>query len=55
MDKFVEEFEIGNTKVKISDEYCRDKTEEDVKDILNRIARGALPCIANDNKQGKAG
>ena len=48
MDKIVEEFEIGNTKVKISDEYCRDKTED-------RIARNALPSIANNNKQDKAG
>lgn len=55
MDKIVEEFEIGNTKVKISDEYCRDKTEDEVTAILDRIARNALPSIANNNKQDKAG
>ena len=26
MSEFVEEFKIGNTNVKIADDYCRDKT-----------------------------
>lgn len=30
MSEFVEEFKIGNTNVKIADDYCRDKTPEDV-------------------------
>lgn len=25
MSEFVEEFKIGNTNVKIADDYCRDK------------------------------
>ena len=35
----VMEMKIGNTKIKIADNYCRDKTPEDVKEILQRIAR----------------
>ena len=38
----VEEFYIGNTKVRICDDYCRDKTPEDVERILRRIAANAL-------------
>ena len=34
----VEEFKIGNTKVRICDDYCRDKTPEDVDAILKNIA-----------------
>lgn len=34
----VEEFKIGNTKVRICDDYCRDKTPEEVDDILKNIA-----------------
>ena len=47
MSEFVEEFKIGNTNVKIADDYCRDKTPEDVR--VN-----ALPHFAM-NKQDKAG
>jgi len=35
----VEEFYIGRTKVRICDDYCRDKTPEEVKKILDRITR----------------
>lgn len=35
----VMELKFGNTKVKIADNYCRDKTEEEVEEILERIAR----------------
>lgn len=38
----VREMMIGNTRCKICDDYCRDKTEADVEKILNRIARSAL-------------
>lgn len=34
----VEEFKIGNTKVRICDDYCRDKTPEEVDAILKSIA-----------------
>ena len=34
----VKDFKIGNTRIKICDDYCRDKTPEDVQAILDRIA-----------------
>lgn len=37
----VKEFMIGNTKIKIADDYCKDKTPEDVERILAKIARDA--------------
>ena len=35
----VEEFMLGNTKVRICDDYCRDKTKEDVEKILESISQ----------------
>ena len=35
----VEEYKIGNTTVKIADNYCRDTTPEQVKMILQSIAQ----------------
>jgi hypothetical protein len=37
----VRDFKIGNTRIKICDDMCRDKTPEDVQKILDRIARQA--------------
>lgn len=42
---FVREFMIGNTHVRIADDYCRDKTPEEVETILRRIARTAQEHI----------
>lgn len=42
----VEEFTIGNTRIKICDDYCRDKTPEDVEAILKRIAQIAQPALS---------
>lgn len=41
----VTEFEIGKTKVKICDDYCRNKTKKDIDEILNRISQN---IIVND-------
>lgn len=38
----VMETKIGNTKIYICDDYCRDKTKNDVDKILARIARNAI-------------
>lgn len=35
----VKDFYIGNTRIKIADDYCRDKTPEDVNAILERLSR----------------
>ncbi len=41
----VRDFTIGNTRIKIADDCCRDKTPEDVKKILMEIARDAQAAI----------
>lgn len=42
----VRDFMIGNTRIKIADDYCRDKTPEDVKRILRKIARDVQPALS---------
>ena len=42
----VMEKKIGNTTVKIDDTSCRDKTPEEVRNILKRIAIRAQNAIA---------
>lgn len=37
----VKEFSIGNTRIKIADNYCRNMTPEQVKKALREIARTA--------------
>ncbi len=41
----VEEFMIGNTRIRIADNYCAGKTKEDVQRILKEIARTAQEHI----------
>lgn len=38
MGNVVEEYKLGNTTVKICDDFCRDKTDEEVQAIINRIS-----------------
>lgn len=42
----VREYKRGNTRIKIADDYCRDKTPEEVKATLRRIARAAQAAIS---------
>ena len=42
----VEDFMVGNTRIQIADNYCRDKTPEDVQRILRKIARDAQAAIS---------
>lgn len=37
----VMDFVVSGTRIKIADDYCRDKTSEDVAQILRKIARTA--------------
>ena len=32
-------FCIGNAKIKIADDYCRDKTQADIDAVMKRIAQ----------------
>ena len=47
----VKEMQIGNTRIKICDDYCRDKTPEDVQAILTRIAANALRAFQEAGMQ----
>lgn len=42
----VSEYQIGNTKIKIADDYCKGKTAEDVDIILRRIAQNAYSYLS---------
>lgn len=42
----VKEFNIGNTRVKICDDYCRNKTATEVAEILTRIAKIAIEPLS---------
>ena len=34
----VQDFKIGNTRVRIADDFCKNVSQDDVKKILERIA-----------------
>jgi hypothetical protein len=47
----VKEYNLGNTKVRIADDYCRNKTSADVQATLTRIAKRAQTQLsAHKNK-----
>jgi len=41
----VKEFNIGNTRIKIADNYCSGKSQEDIKKALREIARKAQASL----------
>lgn len=51
----VEEFNIGNTRIKICDDYCRTKTKQEVEEILRRISKNAIGplSVATNEAYGK--
>ena len=42
----VRDFTVGNTRIKIADDCCRDRTPEEVQQILRKIARDAQAAIS---------
>ncbi len=42
----VEEFKIGNTRIKICDDYCYNRSDKDIEEILARIARKSQEYFA---------
>lgn len=44
----VKDMKLGNTTVKICDDYCRGKTKEDVDKILDNIARIVINDVNNN-------
>lgn len=47
--EIVEDYMIGNTRIKIAVNYCKNKTKEDVDAVINNIKR-----IAMDDWRGAA-
>ena len=50
----VMEFKIGNTVCQICDDYCRDRTKEEVDAILERIADRAYKRLYAQEMQKRA-
>lgn len=48
----VEEYKLGNTTAKICDDFCRDKTDEEVEAILNRISSIAFRSLSAASVEG---
>ena len=46
----VRDFKVGNTRIKINDAYCRERTQTDVQAILARISRRAQKQLATQTK-----
>lgn len=42
----VKEIVEGESRIRICDDYCRKKSQEDVKEILNNIAKKVQPCLS---------
>lgn len=42
----VRDYYIGNTRIKIADNYCANRTAEDVKRILRDVARKAQRSLS---------
>jgi hypothetical protein len=38
----VEDFRIGRSRIRISDDYCKAKTPQDIEKILQNIAKRAI-------------
>lgn len=45
-DNIVQDFKIGNTRVRIADDFCKNVSQDDVKKILERIAINAKRSFA---------
>ncbi len=41
----VKDFMLGDTRIKICDDYCWDKTPEDIQSALDRIAGKTYPVL----------
>lgn len=51
-NNIVAEYRIGNTRIKIADDYCRERTQDDIDCILKRITQNAISYVtATENKQ----
>lgn len=39
-------YTTGNTRIRVCDDYCREKTPEEVQDILTRIGERAFDALS---------
>ena len=46
-ENVAKEFVIGNTRIKICDDYCKNKSPEEVDAILRGIAIRATECLVS--------
>lgn len=46
-DNFTEDFMIGNTRIKITADFCADQTWKEEQEILKRIAQKVKPMLVN--------
>ena len=49
----VQDYMRGNTRIRICDDYYRDKTPEDVEEILKRIGRIASAHLYGNHASGR--
>lgn len=49
----VEEYMIGNTTIKIADDYYKDRTDAEIQAILDRIAANAIRQLNRPKKVNK--
>ena len=47
----VEDYKIGNTRIKIADDYCSSKSAEDVEKILHRVTVSAQRHFIREQKK----
>jgi len=49
----VKDFMVGHTRIKIADDFCRDRTREDVAQALREIARTAQAYLSAAAGEGE--
>lgn len=53
MGHIIEEIQIEETKVSFCNDYFRDRTDDEIKDILNKAAAQAAKYLAQRRGDGK--
>ena len=49
----VADYFIGHTRIKIHDDYCRGKTDDEIEETMKRIANIVNRSYKNDDTAGK--
>ncbi len=48
----VKSMQVGRTTIHIADDYCKDRTKEEVDVILKRIARNSFSALSAASENG---